>query len=45
MNKDTMGKLIERAAIMKRLQEKETTQVVASMQLGLSERQIRRLYI
>jgi transposase len=44
MNKDTMGKLIERAATMKSLQEKQITQVAASIQLGVSERQIRRLY-
>jgi transposase InsO family protein len=43
MDKDTMAKLIERGAILKRLEEKGITQKIAGLQLKLSERQIRRL--
>lgn len=38
-----MGKLIERGAVIKQAKEKKITQKVASIQLGLSERQIRRI--
>jgi transposase len=44
MNKDTMAKLIERGAVLKQLETKSLTQRVAGLRLGLSERQIRRLY-
>ena len=43
MDKDTMSKLIERGAILKRLAEKSITQKVAGLQLNISERQVRRL--
>jgi transposase InsO family protein len=44
MNKDTMAKYIERAAVMKNLAKGTITQVTAALQLNLSVRQVRRLY-
>jgi Integrase core domain. len=44
MNKDIMMRHVDRAATMKRLVAKEITQGTAALQLGLSERQIRRIY-
>lgn len=43
MNKDSMGKFIERGAVIKRVVEGQITQKAASIQLALSNRQIRRL--
>lgn len=39
-----MAKLIERGAVMQRLQERKLTQAAAAIRLGLSERQVRRLF-
>jgi hypothetical protein len=43
MTKDNMAKLIERGIVIKRIEAKETTQQIGSLQLGLSIRQVRRL--
>lgn len=43
MDKDIMGKLIERGATIKCLEKKLITQEIAGLRLGLSDRQIRRL--
>lgn len=43
MDKDTMAKLIERGAVLKRLQEKKVTQKLAALELKVSERHIRRM--
>ena len=44
MDKDTMARQIERVAVMKNLTNSHITQAVAALQLGLSVRQIRRLF-
>ena len=44
MNKDIMGKHIERVAICKNLSNGHITQAIAALQLNVSVRQVRRIH-